>query len=200
MMVQYTNPPQGKICGPGVRVGWCEASPKFAYGVSQTGTTCSGGAPSQLTSTYMDRLLRTGFLEKHIFSVLQPAYAQRYKTLVKTVEDELGPLGVTLPQQNREVVGGFFIWLTLPETVEAEELSQRCQEEADVFIAPGSIFEVPGDDSVKFRQGVRLTFSWVDTELMVEGVKRVKKVLERALRGEKADNGTRSQKGLGQIK
>lgn len=25
-----------KICGPGMRTGWCEGTPKLAYGVSQT--------------------------------------------------------------------------------------------------------------------------------------------------------------------
>lgn len=25
-----------KICGPGLRTGWCEASPKLSHGVSQT--------------------------------------------------------------------------------------------------------------------------------------------------------------------
>jgi DNA-binding transcriptional MocR family regulator len=25
-----------KICGPGLRTGWCEAAPKLAHGVSQT--------------------------------------------------------------------------------------------------------------------------------------------------------------------
>lgn len=189
-----------KILGPGVRVGWCEGSPKFAYAVSQTGSTCSGGAPSQLTSTYIDRLLRTGKLQAHIHNVLRPAYAERYRTLVDAVQTELGPLGVSLPQSGRDVVGGFFIWLTLPKKADAEELAQRCQEEANVFIAPGAIFEVPGDESVKFKHGIRLTFSWMDKEELVDGVKRIKPILESILRGEKGKGKTKSQKGLGQIK
>lgn len=189
-----------KICGPGIRVGWAEGSPKFAYGVSQTGTTCSGGAPSQLTSTFVTDLLQTGTLQKHIFEVLQPAYASRYRTLVQAVETELGPLGVTLPQSGREVVGGFFIWINLPDTVFADEYAQRCGEEADVIVAPGSIFEVPGDESVQFKHSLRLTFSWVDTEDMVEAVKRMKPILESSLRCEGTENGRESQKELGSVK
>lgn len=189
-----------KICGPGIRVGWCEGSAKFAYGISQAGTTCSGGAPSQLTSTYMDRLLRTGVVQKHIREVLRPAYATRYAVLVDAVLRDLGPLGVTLPQSQRDVVGGFFIWATLPETVRAEVFAQRCQSEAGVFVAPGSIFEVPGDESVKFEHGIRLTFSWVEEEDMVEGVARMKRVLESCLRGEGPQVDVKSQKGVGQIK
>lgn len=189
-----------KICGPGIRVGWCEGSPKFAYGVSQAGTTCSGGAPSQLTSTYMDRLLRTGKLQAHINDKLRPAYGERYRVLVDAVQTELGPLGVSLPQEHREVVGGFFIWVTLPDKVDAEELADRCKEEGGVFIAPGSIFEVPGDESVNFKHSIRLTFSWVDLDELVEGVKRIRTMLESILKGEKPKGTGRSQKGLGQIK
>lgn len=36
-----------KIAGPGVRTGWAEATPKFTYGLSQCGSSRSGGAPSQ---------------------------------------------------------------------------------------------------------------------------------------------------------
>lgn len=189
-----------KICGPGIRVGWAEASPKFAYGVSQTGTTCSGGAPSQLTSTYMTDLLQKGTLQKHIFEVLQPAYASRYRTLVHAVETELCPLGVMLPQSDREVVGGFFIWITLPDTVLADEFAERCGAEANVIVAPGSIFEVPGDNSARFKHSLRLTFSWVDVEDMVEAIKRIRPILESSLRGERPKNETSTPKELGSVK
>lgn len=173
-----------KIGGPGLRVGWSEGSPKFAYGVSQAGSSCSGGAPSQLTSTYMNILVKDGTMSEHIFKTLQPAYAARYKTLVSAIKDHLYPLGARLPQSNREVVGGYFLWLTLPDTVNAIDFAKRCQDEAQVIIAPGSIFEVPGDDSVKFKHSVRLTFSWIDQELMIEAVKRISLVLESCLKGE----------------
>jgi DNA-binding transcriptional MocR family regulator len=36
-----------KIVSPGMRTGWVEASPAFAFGLAQTGSTKSGGAPSR---------------------------------------------------------------------------------------------------------------------------------------------------------
>lgn len=173
-----------KICGPGIRVGWSEGTPKFAYGVSQTGTSCSGGAPSQLTSTYMNILVKEGTLSKHIFDVLQPAYAARYNTLVSAVKKHLCPMGATLPQSDRDIVGGYFLWLTLPAAVKAVEFAQRCQDEAQVIVAPGSMFEVPGDGSIKFEHSIRLTFSWIDEDLMVEAVKKMSVVLGSCLAGE----------------
>ncbi|KAF7845968.1 hypothetical protein BT93_L5776 [Corymbia citriodora subsp. variegata] len=189
-----------KICGPGVRVGWAEGTAKFAYGVSQTGSSCSGGAPSQLTSTYINHLLQHGTLQKHIHGTLQPAYSKRYLTLVNAVKEDLCPLGVKLPQSNRDVIGGYFIWLTLPDTVNADEFAQRCQEEANVVVAPGSIFEVPGDESVRFEHSLRLTFSWVELDEMVEGVRRMRGILESCLRGEGPRSGTIKRKELGTVK
>ncbi|KAH0164213.1 hypothetical protein KCU67_g5248, partial [Aureobasidium melanogenum] len=71
-----------------------------------------------------------------------------------------------------------------PDTVKAVDFAKRCQDEAQVIVAPGSIFEVPGDHSVKFEHSIRLTFSWIDEPLMVEAVKRISAVLERCLKGE----------------
>ncbi|KAI4731426.1 putative aminotransferase [Aureobasidium sp. EXF-10728] len=173
-----------KIAGPGLRVGWSEGSPKFAYGVSQAGSSCSGGAPSQLTSTYMNILVKEGTMSEHIFKILQPAYAARYKTLVSAIHEHIYPLGARLPKSTQRVVGGYFLWLTLPNTVKAVDFVKRCQIEAQVIIAPGNIFEVPGDDSVKFENSIRLTFSWIDEALMVEAVKRISVVLESCLKGE----------------
>jgi len=173
-----------KIGGPGLRVGWSEGSPKFAYGVSQAGSSCSGGAPSQLTSTYMNILVKDGTMSEHIFKTLQPAYAARYKTLVSAIKEHFYPLGARLPQSDRRVVGGYFLWLTLPDPIKAIDFAKRCQDEARVIIAPGNIFEVPGDDSVKFERSVRLTFSWIDQDLMVEAVKKISIVLESCLKGE----------------
>lgn len=42
-----------KLAGPGMRTGWTDATPDFALGVSQTGSTRSGGAPSQFVSTFL---------------------------------------------------------------------------------------------------------------------------------------------------
>ena len=177
-----------KLAGPGIRVGWVEGTPKFAYGVSQTGTTCSGGAPSQLTSTYINHLLATGGLQNHIRTVLLPAYARRYCILMSAICTHLLPLGFTLPQTSRDVIGGYFTWLSLPATLHAEMLARRCREEESVVIAAGKIFEVPGDEEgVAFEGCVRLCWSWEEEGMLEEGLRRVGVVAGRML--EESDGG-----------
>ena len=108
---------------------------------------------------------------------------------MRAIETHLGPLGFSVPQPSRAVIGGYFTWLTLPEKLKtgAEALARRCREDEDVIIAAGNIFEVPGDDGVKFEGNVRLCWSWEEEERLEEGVRRVgvvaKKMLEEAESG-----------------
>jgi len=70
-------------------------------------------------------------------------------------------------------VGGFFVWLSLPEGLTAGEFARVCKEEEGVIVAPGAMFEVPGDDGVKFEGNVRLCFAWEEEHRLVEGVRRM---------------------------
>lgn len=90
-------------------------------------------------------------------------------------------MGFTLPQPAREVVGGFFVWLSLPEGVTAGEFAQVCKEEEGVIVAPGAMFEVPGDEGVKFDGNVRLCFAWEEERRLVEGVRRMKVAAEKVI-------------------
>ncbi|KAI7211919.1 PLP-dependent transferase [Hortaea werneckii] len=185
-----------KIGGPGLRCGWVEGSEKFAYGVSQTGTTCSGGAPSQLTSTYMTLLLTSGQLDKHIRNVLRPTYARRYNKLIKAITTHLLPLGFQLPQPDRDVVGGYFVWLKLPGRMTATALASACKREG-VVIAPGTIFEVPGDrETADFDGHMRLCFAWEEEGKLEEGVVRVAGVV-REMQGAMGSPDGTSSKGQG---
>jgi len=177
-----------KIAGPGIRVGWVEGSGKFTYGVSQTGTTCSGGAPSQLTSTYIHELVHKGTLQKYIEETLRPAYASRYKTLMSAVEKHLLPLGFTIPQPDRSIIGGYFAWIFLPDSLKADALASRCKVEANVVIAPGKMFEVPGDESLKFEKSVRLCWAYEDEWKLEEGVKRLGEVAKKMLEASDHEN------------
>ena len=171
-----------KLIGPGLRVGWAEGTPKFAYGVSQVGTTRSGGSPSQLTSAYVTQMLKSGFIGDHLLHAVQPAYARRYRLMLQAIHDSLVPLGCSLAQSDRAVVGGYFVWVALPDSISAELLAEQCKDEESVVVAPGSMFEVPGDESVVFPNSIRLCLSWEDEPLLVEGVIRIAGVLERTLK------------------
>lgn len=133
----------------------------------------------------MTHLLETNKLQDHILHTLQPAYAKLYHALHAAITKNLLPLGFTLPQPTRNVVGGFFVWLSLPEGLFAADLARVCREEESVIVAHGAMFEVPGDDAVKFEGNVRLCFAWEEEERLKEGVRRIKRAAERLLAGGK---------------
>jgi DNA-binding transcriptional MocR family regulator len=146
-----------------------------------------------MTSTFMTHLLQTGQLQAHITQTLQPAYAARYHTLLNAITTHLLPLGFNLPRADRDVAGGFFLWLGLPEGLAASHFARVCVErEEGVVVAPGLMFEVPGDSSVRFRGNVRLCFAWESEGNLEEGVRRMRDVAERLLL---ADGGGRKVEG-----
>ncbi|GLI71865.1 valine--pyruvate aminotransferase [Penicillium ochrochloron] len=171
-----------KLLGPGLRTGWAEASEKVAYGLSQVGSSRSGGAPSQLCSTIIDQLLPSGILDNYIQTVLQPAYSERYHALQGAIEEYLVPLGATVAS-SETVAGGYFIWLTLPPPLLAADIVQRAQQEENLRLAPGTLFEAgsPQPPSDRFANCLRLCFAWEEPRHLTEGVRRLARVLKHAL-------------------
>lgn len=175
-----------KIAGPGVRTGWSEATPRFTYGLSQCGSSRSGGAPSQLAATLMAELLKYGELQNHIEKVLKPAYKKRYEIMVDAIQKYLIPLGVKLGEvsfEGKAVFGGYFIWLELPKTASAELVTERARQEEGLIIAPGHIFEVSNDPSVQFENSLRLCFSWEEERDLEEGIERLATVIKNVNNG-----------------
>ncbi|MCJ1404544.1 hypothetical protein MMC11_007770 [Xylographa trunciseda] len=169
-----------KIVAPGCRSGWAEGTEIFVSGLSNAGSTNSGSAPSQLTASFMTELLASGELEKHVYTTLQPAYAQRYKIMIDAIKEFLVPLGVTLPQSKRTVVGGYFIWMSLPAPLKADDLATYARREENIIIAPGSSFGVYGDmkDGDLDRE-VRVCFAWVDESIIRHSIERLGHVISR---------------------
>ncbi|KAM0323530.1 hypothetical protein ACHAQA_008811 [Verticillium albo-atrum] len=165
-----------KIVSPGVRTGWVAATPAFAYGLSQTGASCSGGAPSQLSAVLVWELLRSGELERRLVEETIPQLAGRHARVLEAVETYLAPLGVEVRRSSlkgKEVYGGYFVWLTLPEGIKGADVAERARE-VGVTVGAGEKFEVKGDEAgARFEREVRICFSWEEVEDVVEGVRRL---------------------------
>ncbi|KAB5540537.1 pyridoxal phosphate-dependent transferase [Coniochaeta sp. 2T2.1] len=179
-----------KLIGPGVRTGWTETTPDFAYGLSQTGSTRSGGAPSQFAAMVVAEMVKSGEVDRHVEGKVRPALQKRHGLVLQAVRYHLGPYGVTVrseSQTGQGVYGGYFVWLTLPEDGPgARNVAGRAKREENLIVAEGEMFEVPGDErSPRFGRNLRLTFSWEEEGDVVEGVKRLGLVLGRMRAGER---------------
>lgn len=79
--------------------------------------------------------MENGELQRRVYEELQPAYGRRYRSMIKAINDLLVPLGVRLPQTDRDFVGGYFIWLTLPDGIEGGALADRARNDENVVVA-----------------------------------------------------------------
>ena len=177
-------------------------SRKFIHGLSQCGSSRSGGAPSQLVATFLSVLLEEGTLQTHIETILKPSYQLRHSILMSAVRKHLLPLGVRVQGDDEDgladrqsngdgengVFGGYFIWLLLPSKVSAATLASRCLEEENLIIAPGHLFEVQGDPSLQFQSEARLCFAWEGQDELYEGVERMGRVLNGMIDGTEDKN------------
>ncbi|OAA62916.1 Pyridoxal phosphate-dependent transferase, major domain protein [Cordyceps fumosorosea ARSEF 2679] len=176
-----------KISGPGVRTGWAEASPAFAAGLASTGSTRSGGAPSQLCAGMLCDLVDSGALERSIDEVLRPALQRRHRLLLNAVRARLAPRGVTLRESSLTgggagSFGGYFLWLGLGEGsgYSADLVAHVAREEENVIIGHGNMFTVQDEETrTLFEDRFRLCFSWLPEKDLEEGVERLEQVLIR---------------------
>ena len=69
--------------------------------------------------------------------------------------------------------GGIFLWLTLPENVNADELFKEAAKNKVSFI-PGSKFYPPGQERYNT---LRLNFSFATPQQIEDGIKRLAELL-----------------------
>ncbi|CAG8892224.1 unnamed protein product [Penicillium egyptiacum] len=174
-----------KLIGPGCRVGWAEGTEDFIHGLSQAGSTRSGGAPSQLTSTFINELLEDNFLPEYIANIIVPEGRRRHCLLASAIKTHLGHFGVSFtpdPETN-PVAGGYYIWIQLPAVLTATQVCQEALELQNLVLGCGETFAVPGGNAPggDLHRRLRLCFMWEDEGRLVEGVGRLGLVIQSIL-------------------
>ncbi|KEY66702.1 hypothetical protein S7711_09722 [Stachybotrys chartarum IBT 7711] len=176
-----------KLVGPGMRTGWLEGSRAFVFGLAQTGSTKSGGSPSQFSAAVIADMLASRALQNHLATVVRPALHRRHHIFVQSIQQYLVPLGINLRWTGLvgcSIYGGYFVWLTLPEHLSADTVAGACIEES-LIVASGTIFQVKGDsETVDLNAFLRLTFAYVPEEDLVQGVIRLMNVIQKLLEKE----------------
>lgn len=172
-----------KIAGPGVRTGWVEASTAFAFGLSQTASSKSGGAPSQFCAGMLAGMTQSGDLERHIEEITRPALQRRHALLLDAIYLHLSPLGVMVQDSSMPgcgTFGGYFVWLTLSHQMNSKLIAEIALQEENLVIGHGNMFTVQtSEEELCFESNIRLCFTWEPEEAIIEGVKRLSKLLKR---------------------
>ena len=115
--------------------------------------------------------LKKGHLLKHVEEVVT-VYRQKRDLMLKMLEEHM-PQGVkwTKPE------GGLFLWVTLPEHIDAQVLLQQSLEQNVAYVA-GVDFYPPRDAR---RNDLRLNFSYSTPAQIEEGIKRLATTIKKVL-------------------
>lgn len=158
-----------KIFAPGLRIGWAlvpEHLQRRYYLAAESVTLCPPTFNQMLVSAYLRDYDWKGQIETY-----RGLYAQRCQAMLAALEEYMPPgLSWTTPE------GGFFVWVTLPEGVDTYPLLKKAIDAGVVFI-PGAAFT----PSVESSNKLRLAFSAVPPDAIVEGVRRLAPVLREAI-------------------
>lgn len=189
-----SNQSFSKILGPGMRLGWVEASPFLIRHFSQSALLASGGSQNHFTSVLVSLAMKNNSLSKHM-DKLKRTLEERCTSLCNALDQHL-PKGCEYQRPK----GGFFIWIKVPfrSGITATDVNQLLNKPSfDSSIDTAKSLILPDGkllhfEKVSFAPGqafssleaknshhdyIRLSFAMYDTQQLVLGSERLGKVL-----------------------
>lgn len=157
-----------KTLSPGLRVGWAVAArPVISQMVllKQAADLHSATLNQIAVCDVAERCFDTHVKE------IRAVYSRRRDVMLAALAQHM-PEGVewTRPE------GGMFVWLTLPEGMDGAGLLARSLETEKVAFVPGRAFFADGSGG----NTLRLSFSAMTDDLIVEGIRRLGRLLRAA--------------------
>ena len=153
-----------KTLAPGYRIGWVSAG-RFAERVQRLKlmTTLSASIPAQAgVADY----LQYGGYDKHLRQ-LRTAFQAQFASMQTALRQHL-------PEQARWTApsGGYFVWIELPEAIDAMALHRRAIEHG-ISIAPGPMFSA----THSFQNCIRLNFGHPWSAQLDEAIRTLGEIL-----------------------
>ncbi len=158
-----------KILSPGIRLGWMVAPPPVMEKVV-LGKQASDLCTSTLTQYFVREYFADGNWREYIASLVE-IYRARRDAMLEALRQHF-PAEATWTEPE----GGLFIWATLPEYIDTEDLLAKALRE-DVAFVPGRAAYVDG----RGRSSMRLNFSGANEDEIREGIRRIGKVVSEQL-------------------
>jgi len=154
-----------KILSPGMRLGWVVTDSDLLrrYVLVKQGTDLHTSSLVQLLAA---RFMVDHDCDAHIARI-RDVYRGRRNAMIAGLEEHF-------PEEVRftRPAGGLFLWVELPEGLDAREVLERSLEERVAFVPGECFFPNGGHDNT-----LRLNFSAMPEERIAEGVRRLGRVL-----------------------
>ncbi|MCD4708307.1 MAG: PLP-dependent aminotransferase family protein [Candidatus Sabulitectum sp.] len=157
-----------KIMLPGFRLGWAYGPDwlidKFVM-AKQSMDLCT--PPFNQAITY--HMLENGALDAGLETITK-LYNKRCNVMLEELENNLGDVeGISWTKPE----GGLFLWLTLPEGMDSDELFKKAIKK-NVAYVPGSAFFPRNED----HRSMRFNFSYCGEEQIREGCRRLGELIK----------------------
>lgn len=158
-----------KTLAPGIRLAWVIAPPEARLKLVQAkqGTDLHTATFNQIVAF---EVAQHGFLDEHI-KVIREVYSKRRNLMIEMIEEYF-----PTEAQFTRPLGGLFLWATLPEAINTEELLATAVENKVAYV-PGSPF-YPNEGGLNT---MRLNFSNASEDGIHKGMERLGKVLKTEL-------------------
>jgi 2-aminoadipate transaminase len=146
-----------------LRLGWIVAPPEVISRLVQL----KQGADLH-SSTFVQivayEVARDNFLDEHV-KLIRRVYRERRDVMFDALTQYFPPeVTWTRPK------GGLFLWVTLPEGMDAQKLFETALRENVAFV-PGDCFYAPNGHQEEARRHMRLNFSAAPPDQIREGIK-----------------------------
>ena len=158
-----------KIVAAGLRLGWVVAPPPIRQKIvigKQSADLCT----SNLVQEFALRFLESGRFDEYVEG-LRVLYRARRDAMLGAIA-EFFPHGAQWSRPE----GGLFVWATLPGVIDTGDLLASALADGVAFV-PGAEAFVDGRGS----DAMRLNFSGVPEERIIEGVRRIGRLADRML-------------------
>lgn len=155
---------------PGLRIGWVCAEPEALnkYIMVKQGADLQSSSISQRE---LNMFLDMYNLDEHVEKIKR-VYKSRRDLMLYTMGKEFPKeVKYTIPE------GGLFTWCELPEHINARELMVKAVEKKVAFVPGGSFFPNGGHENT-----MRINYSNMPEDKIIEGIKRLGEVLKEALK------------------
>lgn len=159
-----------KTFAPGMRLGWIAAQPKVIEKCDLLKQNMDLSTPpfvQYVAQAWLENFDFDGHVQK-----IKDLYRQRRDIMLQLMDEQF-PKEVTYTRPE----GGLFIWVTLPEYMNARELFKQCVAKKVAFV-PGELFFASPGHANYFR----LNYSYNDEAVIREGIGRIADVLKANLR------------------
>lgn len=159
-LVIFTSTFSKTLC-PGMRIGWIAASSEIIskYVLIKQGVDLCTSLKNQMEiSKFMDVF----DFDNHVQQLLA-VYRRRRDTMVQVLRETLPPgVDFTHPQ------GGLFLWVELPDNIQANELLKECLKDNVAFVPGDSFFPNGG-----VKNTLRLNYSNMPEDRIEIGIKNL---------------------------